>query len=760
MMSAATGRIRSTADHERQGVALSTLAFADLGWHVREQMGVDYGIDAQAEFFYSNRTPSGRLIALQIKCGPSFFKQRRDGGWVFKGENKHLRYWLAHSLHVLVLLANPETKDVFWVHVTSDQITFTKKAWTIVVPEGNRLDLNAADALKAIAFGQPAATADVLSTAMSLLPGSAVEMLDAARGRDIDGAMRVARELADGRFEPRAAAERLLAQTGQWSPRGRGLLEAAVGAYANEHGHSDVGATAFAAAAASIPADAARLLGIASLLSLAAGDRGRAEEFLRRSTENGVTTIFAQVADCVLNEPDDARQARRMDEIIDRVQPEMLDSEPGILLFMGDRALRRSEFDTALRHFRRAAASLPRMTGGRLGIARTLMEKMITGRSVLPGADLRQAEELGLAVREEILRWAGPTHGVHLLLVQARLMSQAFREVIDLATPSRLGGQATERESTTPEVAVCGATAAVALRDRGLALTFADAVSGKAAEHIVRAIAIEGMAHPALIAAMLREGLKSAASPMLVRTCLSRLAGLGQLHESDLDAHGIRGNVSHTDRQLFLARSAALAGDSEAAVAMLRSHSASPAAGELLIEVLQKAGRYEEALLVCDQTRDHFGSAKAAYDKINILANLNRRDEADQLAKDLLAGTELPSEHRRSLRYAVVESRAIVEDWPGAEREARAAAADVGPDAGISWWLIFAQLRQDRVAAAWDTYCELRPDVFSPETVLPWLELHRRNGCTSQARAEAQTFLERWPDPALAEAVRQGLEES
>jgi hypothetical protein len=40
----------------------------------------------------------GRLIALQIKAGRSWFREPTDGGWLYRGKTAHLRYWLRHCL--------------------------------------------------------------------------------------------------------------------------------------------------------------------------------------------------------------------------------------------------------------------------------------------------------------------------------------------------------------------------------------------------------------------------------------------------------------------------------------------------------------------------------------------------------------------------------------------------------------------------------------------------------------------------------------
>src|SRR5216683_1096782 len=61
---------------ERPGVAALEYFFPENGWLFREQTTHDYGIDAHVEIVVDKR-PTGKLIALQIKAGTSFFWEKR-----------------------------------------------------------------------------------------------------------------------------------------------------------------------------------------------------------------------------------------------------------------------------------------------------------------------------------------------------------------------------------------------------------------------------------------------------------------------------------------------------------------------------------------------------------------------------------------------------------------------------------------------------------------------------------------------------------
>jgi hypothetical protein len=126
----------------------------ELKWIFREQQKTDMGIDAHVEVC-DNGQPSGRLIALQIKSGESWFKKKTDEGIVFRGSLKHLNYWLAHSLPVIIILYNPLSEEVFWQAVLQKNITETPKAWKIVVPYSKRLDKQAEFELRSYSKESP-----------------------------------------------------------------------------------------------------------------------------------------------------------------------------------------------------------------------------------------------------------------------------------------------------------------------------------------------------------------------------------------------------------------------------------------------------------------------------------------------------------------------------------------------------------------------------------------------------------------------------
>ncbi len=138
------------------GVTLTKLAVEkELDWLFREQPTEDYGIDAQVEIV-EGEAVSGKLLALQIKSGPSWFKQAGPGGWWFRPDAAHVQYWTNHSLPVVVVLVHPETERCYWQLVNRETLVRTRSGgWKLLVPEAQLLDGSARAPLQEAAAGDP-----------------------------------------------------------------------------------------------------------------------------------------------------------------------------------------------------------------------------------------------------------------------------------------------------------------------------------------------------------------------------------------------------------------------------------------------------------------------------------------------------------------------------------------------------------------------------------------------------------------------------
>jgi hypothetical protein len=72
----------------------------------------DIGIDAQIELI-ENEYPIGKIIALQIKTGESYYKK----GWCIIPVDNHREYWLNYQLPVVGIVCLPDKKTAYWIDI-------------------------------------------------------------------------------------------------------------------------------------------------------------------------------------------------------------------------------------------------------------------------------------------------------------------------------------------------------------------------------------------------------------------------------------------------------------------------------------------------------------------------------------------------------------------------------------------------------------------------------------------------------------------
>lgn len=105
----------------------------EFGWIPRSQEESDEGIDLHVEVCDKGQ-PTGRLLSVQVKTGPSFFKIIEKDNVAFPFGKTHYDYWMAYSLPVLVVLHNPRDGRTIWQIVSRDTCISTGKRWKVLIP--------------------------------------------------------------------------------------------------------------------------------------------------------------------------------------------------------------------------------------------------------------------------------------------------------------------------------------------------------------------------------------------------------------------------------------------------------------------------------------------------------------------------------------------------------------------------------------------------------------------------------------------------
>lgn len=132
----------------RRGINAVESIFLGMNWKFREQPISDYGIDAHVEPCGPGGSPTGQLIALQIKSGASYFN-KQGSDYVFRGNARHLRYWRNHVLPVFIILHDPETNLTLWQRIDHHLVHEGRNGrWSITIPTTQTLDTSSADYIR------------------------------------------------------------------------------------------------------------------------------------------------------------------------------------------------------------------------------------------------------------------------------------------------------------------------------------------------------------------------------------------------------------------------------------------------------------------------------------------------------------------------------------------------------------------------------------------------------------------------------------
>lgn len=102
---------------EIEGVLALQSIVHEAQWIWRQPAGPDVGIDGEIEPVMGGRTPTGQIIKVQVKSGPSYF-EREDGlVFAFRAAEKDITYWRRVNTPVLLVIYDPRVEDAYAVEV-------------------------------------------------------------------------------------------------------------------------------------------------------------------------------------------------------------------------------------------------------------------------------------------------------------------------------------------------------------------------------------------------------------------------------------------------------------------------------------------------------------------------------------------------------------------------------------------------------------------------------------------------------------------
>ena len=461
--------------------------FSQWGWEFRADPVAGFGIDAHVEPTAGGQ-PLGSPIALQIKAGPSYFAEPVPGGWRYRGTDPHLASWQRHCLPVVLLVHNPVAGVTYWAHLRAGDITLDGDGWQLLVPGDQVLGAGSREQLAALAGSSACAADDPVEKSCAFLPPSAGEIIRAAVDAAPDPARRLATWLAAGRAVPRLTAESLMAASPSWLPAARGHGEAALAAYAAEHGLADLAAEAFTRAAGYPEQPGGALLARAALAAAQAADGDRARLLLSLAGRNDPPPLLLATAQAAVSDLEQSQLEQAgpgaLPGILAAAGPAERAAEPACLAYLGARALHCGDPVAAARYYEEGWQASPESTVMMVGLARALAAWAATGPPDAAAAGLALLAAAAREALDQRRRWSGPSGQALARLIEGELLAGRPAAAARLATPAP-DGEARGDEASADEVVILGTRAALLAgdRDRGEALA-ARAASEHAAEAV------------------------------------------------------------------------------------------------------------------------------------------------------------------------------------------------------------------------------------------------------------------------------------
>jgi len=744
----------STQIPERRAVwVVNGVVSNDLGWLFREQSLLDYGVDAQAEVVADDELVTGRLVALQIKGGDSWSGEASaDGeGWVFRESSDHLAYWLGHSLPVIVVIVGSDD-TAFWQAVTPAAVRETEKGFALVIPRSQPFSAAAREKLLAIA-GRSSGLLESLPALYEVLPPDAAGHLRRAAGTDHLAAARLAERLASGRATPGLTAASVIAASPSWLVYSSAVqdLWLAVAGYAVQHTQAPEAGAALVLAADSPGPRSARARALAGL-ELLLTDRGAARGQLERVRGVG-QVLLADVGLAALDIPENDARPPVIPASLRDAPADQVNSEPFLLNFLAETALRDGEYTKAVELRERAvAAGGDHETVYRLALARTLRRRALSepGSSV---SDLRRALGYAHDAVEERRRWDGPSAEALAEVLDILTAADDLAAAVTAALPASQGGTALDAEATDPDVAWRGAHAALTSRNQPAREFFTQVLPDGPYRRELQALDSEARGRLAAerITAWTRL-LAEAADDTMAAKCIAALARLGVWppQADELRARSVLpADYYDTLQAVYRARS----GEPDIAIARLRELADTTMLAALqLIQLLEEYAGPGSAISEAERQSTRWQTAQLKIEYVDLLGRHGRHDAAAAVIERAIPDGSLPADVRLQLCRWYVSRQAQQRKFAEAAVSARAGLA-IGQDPGLAWMLIKVLLNDGKTPAARQALERHKPEPVTDEEIRIWMQLHLGVPLTPDDARTMTGLAQRQPEGEFRDAI-------
>jgi hypothetical protein len=140
---------KSTSKGENGLTIVKNIVEQNLGWLFRQNhLEHDFGIDAYIDVITDSNQVTGKSIAIQVKTGSSFFDEANEIGFVFRGDIKHLNYYMNLPIPILIVIVDDIGKMAFWEVFKAEKVIQAGENWKMTIPLKNTLSIERKETLK------------------------------------------------------------------------------------------------------------------------------------------------------------------------------------------------------------------------------------------------------------------------------------------------------------------------------------------------------------------------------------------------------------------------------------------------------------------------------------------------------------------------------------------------------------------------------------------------------------------------------------
>lgn len=709
----------SSATTGDAGVGLARFVIGrELGWAFRELPTMDFGVDAEVERLDAG-SATGQLIGLQIKTGDSYFSPHPEG-WVYRPKDRHVTYWLGHSLPIVVVLVDPESMQLYWQAINADTLSRSSRGgWKLIVPRINRVH-GALQSWTEIAQARDDEALRRYEANHEALPPAVQKLVTEMRSDKPLLAARIAQTLTHQRAA--TDAQNILRHPPSWIAERPKESWAIVASFAIEHELFPDAAEALLRAVEQGHPNS-HSYSISAALYLHDHEPVRSKELLAAAKAQDAQSPKLNIISKLLQHPTgplpslDSSTMRSDDEGIKATRE----------AYLRETAARRHEYTTSIRHGEAAARLAPTNTQYPMSLVQLYLKRS-TGSESGPD-DLGTALKIANNIIQKRRRWSGPLLEPVLAVLQAHMLR---RDTAALKLDARLwpDGLMTPELSQAPQVAEALFRAYLVEGDADAATAVAETVTDEATRAKLHAqlLALNGSGKEQIatwteIAATARQ----AGNASWLAGAVFHLALLGMRSTEDVNYLRERGALTSIQVSVLEAIAETRNGSIAGAERLRRLADTDLTAAEAYVDHLASTGSIDDALQAAERAATRLRAPQVLVQTLELAIAAGHESASLAISNRLLSDHRITGASRLQALHVQTMDANRLQDWPRAEDLCSAALAAEAQDFNPAWvWrLIIAQVNQRADKRAVETWLRYRPAIRDEGEARLWLHVNQ-----------------------------------